>query len=280
VALLVFAWASTFAAIKVGLEHCPPLLFAGLRALLGAAVMAVVAWRSRLPLLLRTAWPTYLTLGVLNIVLFFGLQTLAIQRLPTGTAAVLIYLQPVLVGLLAWPLLGEHLSVSKLSGLVLGFLGVVTVSADSLRTDVPVLGVVLALVSAVAWSLGTVYFKRREHTVNHQWAVTAQFLVGGTVLTGLGLFVEQPGAISWTPMLWLGLAYAGLVGSALAWGLWFWLVRSGEASQAAAYIFFVPLTAIVIGAVLLDEPVTPLLAIGAALVVAGIYLVNRQRRGA
>lgn len=262
----------------MGLDYCPPLIFAGLRSLLGAAVMVPIAWRSRLPLQLRTAWPSYLTLALLNVVLFFGLQTLSLEYLPTGMAAVLIYLQPVLVGLLAWPLLGEALSPSKVSGLLLGFAGVVTVSASSLRADVPVQGVILAVLSALAWALGTVYFKRRQHTVAPPWAVTAQFLIGGALLTGSGLLVEGESSISWEPMLWVGLGYAGLVGSALAWALWFWLVQVGEASRAAAYIFFVPITAIVIGALLLDEPVTPLLAVGAALVVAGIYLVNRRRR--
>jgi drug/metabolite transporter (DMT)-like permease len=78
--------------------------------------------------------------------------------------------------------------------------------------------------------------------------------------------------------LWVGLGYTGLVGTAMAWALWFWLIRAGEASRAAAFIFFVPVSAIAIGAVLLDEPVTPLLAVGAVLVVAGIILVNRRRR--
>lgn len=277
VALLVLAWASTFAAIKVGLDYCPPLVFAGLRSLLGGVVMTLVAWRSGFAIRLRSAWPTYVVLAVFNVVLFFGLQTLSLQYLPTGMAAVLIYMQPVLVGLLAWPLLGERLSVAKLSGLLLGLAGVATVSASSLRVDVPVQGVVLALMSAAGWALGTIYLKRRQHAVAYPWAVAVQFLIGGTVLSGFGVIVEDAGAISWEPMLWFAVGYAGLVGSALAWALWFWLVRTGEASRAAAYIFLVPLTAIAIGAVLLDEPVTPLLAVGAVLVVAGIYLVNRRR---
>lgn len=277
VALLVLAWASTFAAIKVGLDYCPPLAFAGLRSLLGGAVMTLVAWRSGFAIRLRSAWPTYVVLAVFNVVLFFGLQTLSLQYLPTGMAAVLIYVQPVLVGLLAWPLLGERLSVAKLSGLLLGLAGVATVSGSSLRVDVPVQGVVLALMSAAGWALGTIYLKRQQHAVAYPWAVAVQFLIGGTVLSGFGVLVEDAGAISWEPMLWFAVGYAGLVGSALAWALWFWLVRTGEASRAAAYIFLVPLAAIAIGAVVLDEPVTPLLAVGAVLVVAGIYLVNRRR---
>jgi O-acetylserine/cysteine efflux transporter len=278
VTLLVLAWASTFAAIKVGLDDCPPVLFSGLRALVGAAAMAPVAWRSGAPVRLGATWRTYAVLAALNVVLFFGFQSLALRYLPSGTAAVLIYLQPVLVGLLAWPMLGERLTVAKLAGLLLGFAGVVAVSAGSLQPDLPVQGVVTALLSALAWAFGTVFVKRHEDAVTSSWAITVQFLVGGLVLTGAGLVVEDPAAISWTPMLWAGLGYAGLVGTALAWALWFRLIRAGEASRAAAYIFFVPVTALAIGAALFGETLTAPMVAGAVLVVAGIHLVNRTRQ--
>ena len=277
VTVLVLAWASTFAALKVGLEHCPPVLFAGMRCLLGAAAMAPAAWRSRVTARRGPSWRTYAVLAGLNVVLFLGLQTLALLHLPSGTAAVLIYLQPVLVGLLAWPVLGERLTAAKLGGLLLGFAGVITVSASSLAADLPLEGVAAALLAALAWALGTVYVKRNEDTVTHSGAIAVQFLIGGVVLTGLGLVVEDPGDISWSPMLWVGLGYAGLVGVALAWALWFRLIRSGEASRAAAYIFFVPITALAIGVVLFGETLTPSMVVGALLVVAGIYLVNRRR---
>lgn len=278
VVLLVVAWSSTFAAIKLGLEYCPPLLFAGLRALLGGAAMAAFAWRSGMPLRWRTTWPTYLLLAFLNVVLFLGLQTVAIMDLPTGMAAVLLYLQPVLTGLLAWPVLGESLSVTKMLGLLLGFAGIVTVSWDGLHGDIAPQGVAIALVAAVAWAFGTVLVKRKEEMLVGPVTITVQFVIGGAVLTALGLVVEGPAEITWVPGLWVGLGYSALVGTTLAWALWFWLIRAGEASRAAAFIFFVPLSAIAIGAVLLDEQVTPLLAVGAALVVAGIILVNRRRR--
>ena len=74
------------------------------------------------------------------------------------------------------------------------------------------------------------------------------------------------------------LAYAGLVGTALAWSLWFGRVAAGEAGRAASYIFFVPLVGVLVGAVLLDETLTASLLVGGALVVLGVYLVNRRAR--
>jgi drug/metabolite transporter (DMT)-like permease len=95
------------------------------------------------------------------------------------------------------------------------------------------------------------------------------------VLTVVGLLVEGA-QVHWTGEFVLAWCYASLMGTALAWALWFSLVDSGEASRAAAYIFFVPLMSLVIGAVLLGETLGLSLLAGAALVVLGVYLVNRR----
>jgi O-acetylserine/cysteine efflux transporter len=275
VVLLVLAWGSTFAAVKVGLDSAPPILFGGIRSVLGGAVMVVLAFaRSGRPTLSGT-WPAYALLTLLNVVLFFSLQTLAILELPSGLAAVLIYLQPVLVGVLAAPLLGERLTASKVAGLLLGFAGIVVVSAGAFSGHASLLGVAYAVVGALVWALGTISFKRYAETVDSWWAVAIPFLAGGVVLTAGGAAVE--GAhITWSGEFVVAFAYASLVGTALSWSLWFGLVSSGEAGRAAAYIFFVPLISLVIGAVFLHESLGPSLLAGAALVIVGVYLVNRR----
>ncbi len=277
IVVLILAWGSTFAAVKVGLEDAPPLLFAGLRSVLGGATMAVLAaTRSGGPRL-RGNVGVYGWLTLLNVVGFFGLQTLTIMALPSGLAAVLIYLQPVLTGVLAAPLLGEALGIAKVAGLLLGFAGIVVVSAGAVRGHVSGLGVGLAVVSALVWSLGTIAVKLFQGRVDPWWAVALPFLVGGSVLTVVGLAVEGAG-VGWSWRFAAALGYAGLVGTALAWALWFALVGSGEASRASTYIFFVPLVSLVVGAVLLGERIGLSLLAGAALVIAGVSLVNRGPR--
>jgi O-acetylserine/cysteine efflux transporter len=100
------------------------------------------------------------------------------------------------------------------------------------------------------------------------------------VLSAFGLLVEPVSDITWSgPLAW-SVLYSAFVGTGLAWLLFFGLVRAGEASRVASFIFVVPLAAVVIGAFVLDETLgLPLLA-GAALIIVGIYLVNRTPRGA
>ena len=281
-ALLVLFWGSAFAVVKVGLGYSPPLLFAGLRSLTGglAMVLAAVMWGGS-PRLGRD-WPVFLLLTLFNVALFIGLQTYAIVYLPSGSAAVLVYLQPILVGLLAWPILGETLTAAKVAGLLLGFSGIVAVSAGSFSGSVGALsplGVTLGATSALCWALGTVFFKKYEARVSTLWAVALPFVAGGLMLTAVGLVVEDWGSITWTGTFVSSMLYSGVIGISLAWVIWFALVRAGEASRVASYIFFVPLTAVLIGVLFLDEPLGYTLLVGAAFVVSGIYLVNRQPRG-
>jgi drug/metabolite transporter (DMT)-like permease len=280
-ALLVLFWGSAFAVVKVGLGYSPPLLFAGLRTLIGGLAMVLAAFLWGGSPNLRRDWPVFLLLSLFNVVLFIGFQTYAIVYLPSGSAAVLVYLQPILVGLLAWPILGETLTVAKITGLLLGFSGIVAVSAGSLSGAAGALsplGVTLGAVSALCWALGTVYFKKYEARVSTLWAVAVPFVAGGAVLTAFGLSAEEWGEITWNTPFVASILYSGLVGISLAWVIWFALVRAGEASRVASYIFVVPLTAVLIGVLFLDEPLGYTLLIGAAFVVSGIYLVNREPR--
>lgn len=273
---LVVVWGSSFAAIKVGLDYTPPVLFAGLRTLFGGLIitLAAIVWAGRPEF--GGGLPAVSVSALFNVCLFIGLQTFAVLYLPSGSAAVLIYLQPILVGFMAWMLLGEGLSATKLLGLGLGFSGVVAVSAGSLSGELSLLGVVCGVLAALSWAVGTVHFKRFGSQGSTLWFVAGSFLLGGGVLTALGLLMEPFSGIRWTGVFVASLLYTSVAGSGLAWVLWLGLVAAGEASRVAAYVFFVPLVSVVVGALFLGETLSYTLTLGTVLVVAGIYLVNRR----
>ena len=274
--LLVVFWSSAFSVVKIGLDYAPPLLFAGIRSMMGGTFIVLIAlvWGGEPHF--RRDWRIFLLLAVFNVALFIGTQTFTLLYLPSGMSAVVIYLQPILVGFLAWTILGESLTVTKVVGLLLGFAGIAAVSSGGLTEDgIPLIGVALGVVSALSWALGTVLFKKYQERVSTLWAVGVPFLAGGASLLGTGLIFEPWSGISWTTPFIASLSYSALIGTGLAWLLFLGLVRAGEASRVASYIFFVPLAAVVIGVVFLGESAGLALLVGAALVVCGIYLVNR-----
>lgn len=275
VTLLALAWGSTFTAIAIGLDHAPPLLFGGIRSVLGGLMMAALAFARHGSPDLRRTWRSHALLTWWQVIAFFALQTLAIEALPSGLAAVLIYLQPLVVAVLAWWLLGESLGALKVAGLVAGFAGIVLVGSGALAGHISGIGVCYAVLAALCWAISTIVFKQHQHRVEPLWAVAVPFCVGGVVLTVVGAAVEGT-SIAWDGAFVGALAWSSVVGTGLAWGLWLGLVASGEASRAAAYIFTVPVVAVVLGVVLLDEHFRAMQVAGSVLVVVGLFLVHRR----
>src|SRR5699024_10655463 len=147
---------------------------------------------------LRENWAKYCVSACLNTILFFGLQTVGLVFMPGGLFSVLVYLQPVLIAVFAWVWLGEHMSKLKVIGLVVGFVGILTISASSLSGEISGIGIGLALLTATSWALGTVYVKKVSHTVNSLWMISLQLVLGGVFLTCLGLLVENTSTIVWS----------------------------------------------------------------------------------
>lgn len=273
--VLIVCWAATLATIKIALWGFSPFQVAAGRCLIGALLLLPVAIASGRGPGLRDNWLSYLLLTLGNVVGFTGLQTYALQNLPSGLVAVLIYLQPVLVAVFAAPVLGEPLGRAKLIGLLTAFTGIVVVSADALGGRVSLVGVLCAIGSAAAWTFGTLTYRRCSDRVDPRWSVALPFLVGGAVLAGLSVLQGDP------PMRWelvpvIGLVISGAVGTGIAWLLYFWLVSTGGAGRTTSRIFFVPILAIVISAVALHERLSITVLLGGALVVVGVWLANRR----
>ncbi|MEH7072875.1 DMT family transporter [Neobacillus drentensis] len=116
------------------------------------------------------------------------------------------------------------------------------------------------------------------HSVDSLWMVAFQCLIGGCVLMIAGLWSENWSSIVWNDTFIWGLSFGTILGIALSWILYVILVKKGDASVVATFTFLVPMLAVIIGTVLLNEPFTKLLFLGIVLIVASIYLVNKKQK--
>ncbi|MBO3286296.1 DMT family transporter [Paenibacillus sp. FSL M8-0228] len=278
IALLVVLWGISWPIYKVALEFTPPLLFAGLRTLLGGLLLGVILVPRWNRIRWKENWRVYAISGIFNVVLFYGLQTVGLMYVPSGLFSVLVYLQPVLVGIFAWMWLGEAMSRLKVLGLVIGFLGVAAVSVGGFSGHVAMAGVILAIITAVSWALGTVYVKKVNQRVDSLWLVAFQCTLGGVVLTGAGTVTESWSDIVWNVPYVSGLIFGTVLGISLSWLLYFTLVNSGDASKIASYTFLVPVISVFVSSLVLGEAITAFLLIGLILIGLSIYLVNRRVR--
>ncbi|TVX93298.1 DMT family transporter [Paenibacillus agilis] len=272
--LLVFIWGGSWPIYKMAVPYTPPLLFAGMRTLIGGLILAALLYKMRNKIKWRENWAKYCISACLNTILFFGLQTVALNYLPGGLLSVLVYFQPVLLGLFAWIWLGEAMSPFKIIGLIIGFLGIVFISVDGLTVHVSIIGVVLGLLMALSWAFGVVYVKKVSKEVDAFWMVSLQFIIGGVILIGMGSIIENWSAIEWNGKYLFGLGYGSTFGIPLAYIIYYKLINAGEASKVGTFTFLVPIIAVFISTVFLDEPITYRLVIGLLLVGVSIYLVN------
>lgn len=276
-ALLIIIWGVSWPIYKHGVNFMPPLLFAGIRSFIAGIILLTLAWKMRHLLKFKEHWKFYVISAILNNILYLGLQTVGMVYLPGGLFSVLVYFQPVILGILSWWLLNEDMTVTKIFGLVLGFIGIVLVSIDGLIIHLSAIGVALALATALAWASGVVFVKKLKSRVDFYWMVVMQLILGGGSLLVLGYFLENINAIVWNIDLISTIIWGGTAGMAAGQVIYFKLMNEGEASKVGSYTFLVPIISVVVSAIFLNEAITKNLFIGMILVGSSIYLVNRQK---
>ncbi|MFP3123617.1 DMT family transporter [Ectobacillus funiculus] len=276
IVFLVLVWGVNWPLSKFALSYTPPLLFAGIRTLIGGLLLLIVAIPRYKQMRLKESWHIYLVSSAFNIILFYGLQTVGLGYLPAGLFSIIVFLQPVLLGIFSWAWLGESMFGLKILGLFLGFAGVATVGAKGLSGHISVLGVVLALGCAFSWAIGTVFVKKAGHAVDSIWLTTLQLIIGGLFMIGVGSKFESWSKIIWDAAFIWDLLFISVFVIAAGWLVFFKLVNSGDASKVASYTFFIPFISLLASIIFFNEAFTISLLIGLILIVASIALVNSK----
>jgi drug/metabolite transporter (DMT)-like permease len=296
--LLPFAlWGTAMAAMKPLLEGASSAMLASLRILPAGGVLLIAA------LLLGRSCrvdaadrPWLLLFAAVDGSLFQGLLTQGLGQTGAGLGSVLIDSQPLLVALLARSLFGEAINPVGWLGLLLGLLGILCLGlpADVLRhwwlEGPPALtgqawshGEVWMLGAAAAMAVGTVlcrYATRRSDPV----AVTGWHMLLGSgplVLVAAGQSLQPDGPPflpRWDGVQWGLMAYVALLGSALAYGLFFWFASRGDLTGFTALTFLTPVFAVLCGFLLLDERLERLQWLGAVLALLSVLLIHQRRR--
>jgi drug/metabolite transporter (DMT)-like permease len=281
--LCCFLWGLNQVAVKAALPEVPPLAQAGLRSL-GAALL-VWGWARRRGIALFRRDGT-LVGGLLAGSLFaaeFACIFIGLQFTTASRMAVFIYLSPFVVAL-GMPFIArsERLSMLQLVGLSIAFAGVAWAFAEGFTRpaagDRQWLGDALGVAAAVLWGATTLTIRgsalaaaSAEKTLFYQLAVSGGALCAAALASG------TPWAAQLSPLAWASLAFQMVVVSFASYLLWFWLVRHYPATRLASFTLLTPVFGLLLGALLLGEPITPRLVIALAAVAIGIVMVNRAK---
>lgn len=271
-AITPMLWGTTYLVTTELLPPHRPLLAAVIRAL--PAGLLLVAMTRTLPR--GSWWWRSLVLGTLNIGAFFALLFVGAYRLPGGVAATVGAIQPLLVALLSTGLLRERLSTRTVVAAIGGVFGV---SLLVLRADarLDVWGVAAALGGAVVMAFGVVLSKRWTSPAPLLATTGWQLVAGGLVLVPVAYLVEGPPP-AFTGANLAGYTYLTIIGSALAYALWFRGLRNLSPTDVTFLGLLSPVMATLLGWLVLDQRLTTPQVIGGLIVLAALTSAQLKRR--
>src|SRR3954470_3789391 len=278
---LGFFWGSSYLFIKIGVDHgLEPFTLIMFRLLIGFILLATVVAIAREPLPRDPRTYGHLfVMGVINIAIPFALITFAEQAVDSSLASVINSGVPLFVIVIAAIFLkGETVTVNRLAGLIVGFIGV----AILVGLDVANLGSAnglgeLALVGAtISYAAGNVYAKAHVHGLRPMIPALFQVFFGLLVTGALAFLTEHPLAVVPAPEAILAVVWLGLLGSGLAYLSYFRILQHWGATRTSMVAYLLPVYGIALGALVRHENVTTTTVLGTALVIGGIALVNSR----
>ncbi len=279
--VVYLVWGSTYLAIRVAVREgsgFPPFAMGATRLpISGLFLLALAALRGRSLRLPREEWAVVLGSGALLWTAGNGLVAWAEQRADSGYAALVIGSVPLWVAMFEAALDRRAPSLSLLGALLVGFAGIGLLTLPVLQAGAraDVLSVLALLGAAVAWSAGSLWQQRRPVSSSPMVSAGYQQLVGGLGLAPLSLAAGEPLPRP-TEEAWAAWAYLVLFGS-LAFFAYVQTLRLLPISVSMTYAYVNPVIAVMLGWLILDEPVTGWTLAGAALVLLGVAGVFRER---
>lgn len=283
--LCCLAWGLNQVAIKMSGAGVSPLLGAGLRSLVAAALVWLWCGIRGEPLFHRDGTGAY---GLLIGLLFAAEVALIYWGLAFTTASrsvIFLYTAPFFVALGAHRYIpGERLTRRRTAGLGLAFAGLCLAFADALYLPSrrELFGDVLELGAGFLWGATTVVLKKGVSlgrggrvSLTPPRMLFYQLAISSGALIGASLALREPGVVAATAPVLAAFAYQAVIVAFASYLVWFWLLRRYPASDLAPHLFWTPLFGVLAGWVLLGDPLSGNLGAAAVLIAVGIYLVNR-----
>ena len=276
--ILCGIWGSTWLFIKLGLAALPPITFAGIRFVIACTILFSLIRIRRISLpRARADWLLLAGSGILSFGLNYGLVFWGEQYITSGLAALLQATLPAFGLVFAhFHLPAERLTWTKIGGVVLGVFGVGVVFSNQLAVSgrQALAGCVALILSAMFAAYSNVLVKRFGKNLNPAVLSAGGMLFGLMLLLAVGIPLEgNPLKFHWTWMAVLAMFYLAIVGSVIAFQLYYWLVLNMDVTKSMLIALVTPVVAVILGMIVLDEEFGWRTLAGGAMIILGIGLI-------
>ena len=278
--VFAFLWASAAAATKIGLKSAQPFVICVARFFLAGVIMLFISHgilRKRLPS--GKEWKQLAIYGILNIALYLGLYVVAMQNVSAGLSSMSIATNPVLISLTSALLFKQRIKAVTWVSLLLCTLGVLIAAYPLLQTSYATpTGLIILFCSMLSYSMGVLYFSKQQWndldviTING-W----QTLLGGIFILPFAAFTYDPSLNHFDLRFTGSILWLAIPVSIAAVQIWLFLLRDNPV-KASFWLFLCPVFGYVIANVVMKEPISVYTVTGLALVIGGLYLVQRAKK--
>ncbi len=275
VVLIAALIGGNFSNLKFALDHTTPFMLASMRTVVGGSFLLAFAFLrgERLP----TKSADYRNIFVVS----FSITTVSsalliygVNRVPAGLGSLVSSTMPLFTALLSLALLGTRTSRLGKVGLAVGFGGAAVLASPSLGGESTAIGIGSLVLSAIAWSFGTVYMKWKDFTdISPIMLVGVQLVMSSMVLVPFGLITEGTAETDWSIGLLIPVLYAAIPSNAVTFSLMATVVKKATPTVAASTAYLIPLFGVFFGWLIRDEVLGVIEAIGGVLVIIGVYIV-------
>ncbi len=282
-------WGSTYLGIKVAVETLPPLLMSGVRFFLAGVIMLAILAVAR-PAALRVTRAQLTTVAIVGVLLLLGgngLVSVGEQRVASGLAALLIAAVPLWIVLFR-ALGGDRPAPATLAGVAVGFVGVAVLLLGSAAGHSDLGHAILVMLAALSWAAGSYLGSRGIMPGNPFTATAYEMVIGGGIMAAAGLIRGEAVGLDLAQVSgrsWFAMGYLLVFGSLVAFTAYVWLLANAPVSQVSTYAYVNPAVAVLLGALILGEPITVTVLVGGAVILVAVAVVvaeeaRRKRRSA
>ncbi len=279
-AAICIIWGTTYLMLRIAVLHFPPFLFVIIRQVIAGSLLVAFMVLSG-----RATWPDMRQVRRQAIAGFFmislgnGLVAWAEVLIPSGVAAILCSLMPVVVILINIGVnKDERPTVPIFAGVLLGLAGIVMIFGEHLeafsRPEYQT-GIAMIFIAVLAWAGGSVWIKKQGNDGDAFLNAGLQMFFGGLWLVPCTLMFDNLTAVSWSTEAFYALVYLVLIGSVVAYACYTYVLRKLPMTIVSLYAYVNPIVAVFLGWIVLDEKLNVQIGIAILITVTGIYIVNR-----
>jgi drug/metabolite transporter (DMT)-like permease len=280
-AAVYIIWGSTYLGVRFANETIPPLLMASVRFLVSGSILYIYA-RSKgaMPPKL-THWKSAAVTGLFLLLIGNGGMAWSLQFIPTGLAAILVATEPFWLVVVAWTLFGKGRPSGKEAiGLITGFMGIVLLVTFGQSKNIGITnpaGVVMVIVSAIAWAIGSMYVTRATVPESPMLSISLQMLAGGAMLFMAGTLAGEWNVLKFDEVSTksgLALVYLTLFGSLIGFTAYSWLLGNVSPSMASTYAYVNPVVALILGWSVGGEIITLPMLLASAVIIISVIIIT------